>query len=269
MPTITTNGAELYYEVRGSGPSVLLVHGGGGDCGTVVRLADSLARHFTVVAYDRRGLSRSPRPKDWKQTSIAEQAEDAAGLVRALRLGPAAVVGHSLGALIALELLLQHPDLVRRATLLDPGPLDSAIPNRQQKMAMPEGVRAAMAEGGPKAGFEALLRNLHIWDAIDPAAQQRVLGNAEVFFSFETPLLQMYRPDEALVGANRMPVQVGAGEETPPVFREMAEWLASRLNVRVEGVPGGHASCIEHPEGVAKVIRPFLQGVTGEQASSH
>ena len=247
---------------------MLLIHGGGLDCGTVIRLGDMLAEDFTVVAYDRRGLSRSPRPKGWKQTSIAEQAEDACGILTVLGFAPAAIVGHSLGALIALELLLQHPDLVRRATLLDPGPLDSAIPDRQQKMAMPEDVRAAMAEGGTKAGFEALLRNLHIWDAIDPGAQQRVLGNAEVFFSLETPLLQMYRPDEALVGANRIPVQVGAGEETPPVFREMAEWLASQLHIHVEGIPGGHASCIEHPEGVAKVIRPFLQGVTGDQASS-
>jgi pimeloyl-ACP methyl ester carboxylesterase len=124
---------------------------------------------------------------------------------------------------------------------------------------MPEGVRAAMANGGAEAGFEVLLRNLHIWDNLDRAARQRALGNSEVFFSHETPLLQTYRPDELLLSANRVPVQVGAGEETPPVFREMAGWLASRLNVPVEGVPGGHASCIEHPEGVSEVIRPFLQ----------
>ena len=172
MPTITANGAELYYEVRGIGPSLLLIHGGGGDAGTVSNLADILAQDFTVVAYDRRGLSRSPRPKEWPQTSIAEQAEDAARLVNALGLAPVAVVGHSLGALIALELLLQHPDLVRRAALLDPGPIDCAIPNRRQKMALPEGVREAMARG-PQAGFEALLRNLHVWDNLDAPARQR------------------------------------------------------------------------------------------------
>ncbi len=267
MPTITANGAELYYEVRGDGPSLFLIHGAGGDCGTVGRLAESLAPDFTVIAYDRRGLSRSPRPTDWQQTSIEEQADDAVGLLRELRVAPAAVVGHSLGALIALELLLRHPDLVRRASLLDPGPLDSAIPNRQQKMALPEAVRAAMVNGRSEAGFEALLRSLHIWDALDPVAQKRALGNAEVFFSHERPLLQTYRPDEGLLSANRVPVQVAAGEETPPVFREMAEWLASRLSVRVEGVPGGHGSCIEHPEGVAEVIRPFMQRLSQEQAS--
>jgi pimeloyl-ACP methyl ester carboxylesterase len=171
MPTIIANGAELYYEIRGKGPSLLLIHGGGVDGGTFKKLADVLASDFTVVAYDRRGLSRSPRPTDWKQTSIAEQAEDAAGLLRALRVAPAAVVGQSLGALIALELLLRHPDLVRRANLLDPGPLDSAIPDRQQKFALlpeSEAIRTGIATGGPEAGFEALLRGLGAWDAMDP-----------------------------------------------------------------------------------------------------
>lgn len=267
MPNITPNGAELYYEVRGNGPSVLLIHGGGGDCGTVIRLAEILAKDFTVVTYDRRGLSRSPRPTPWKQTSIAEQADDAAGILTVLGFAPAAVVGHSLGALVALELLLRHPGLVRRASLLDPGPLDSAIPDRKQKMAMPEVVRAAIAKGAPEAGFEALLRNLHIWDAIDEAARRRVLGNAEVFFSHETPLLQTYRPDDTLLGANRVPVQVAAGTETPAVFQEMADWLAAHINVGVEGLPGGHASCIEFPEGVAEVIRPFLQNRSAARLS--
>ena len=252
------NGADIYHEVRGAGPSVLLIHGGGSDSGTLARLADHLARDFMVVAYDRRGLSRSPRPKDWQQTSIAEQAEDAAALLRALGVAPAAVVGASLGALIALELLLQHPDLVWRASLLDPGPSDSAIPDRRERMVLPEPARAAMARGDSEAAFEALMRDLDLWDALDPATRQRLLGNAQVFFTYETPLLQSYGPDDALLGANRVPVQVGAGEGTPPVFREMAEWLASRLNVRVEKYPGGHAAASNHPDEVARVIRPFL-----------
>jgi pimeloyl-ACP methyl ester carboxylesterase len=264
MPTITANGAELYYEVRGSGPPVLLIHGGGIDSGTFERLADIIASDFRVVTYDRRGISRSPRPKDWKQTSIAEQAEDAAGLLRALGVAPAAVVGASLGALIALELLLQHPHLVRRASLLDPGPLDSAIPDRREKMA-PLAMAARTASGGPEAGFEALLRALDIWEYMDPASRQRVLGNTEVFFSYETPLLQSYKPDDALLRANRVPVQVGAGEETPQVFREMAEWLAARLKVHAEKYPGGHAATVSRPEQVAGVILPFLQALVEEQ----
>jgi pimeloyl-ACP methyl ester carboxylesterase len=270
MPTIIANGAELYHEARGKGPSLLLIHGGGVDGGTFQKLAEVLASDFTVVAYDRRGLSRSPRPTDWKQTSIAEQAEDAAGLLRALRVAPAAVVGQSLGALIALELLLRHPDLVRRASLLDPGPLDSAIANRQEKFALlpeSEAMRAGIATGGPEAGFEALLRGLGAWDAMDRASRIRVRGNAEIFFAYETPLLQSYRPDQALLSANRVPVQVGAGRETPPVFWEMAEWLATRLNVDVVSSLGGHVGYLNHPDEVAHVIRPFLLDLAQEQAT--
>lgn len=67
---VRVNGADIYHEVRGAGPSLLLIHGAGSDGGTWGRLADDLARDFTVIAYDRRGLSRSPRPKDWRQTSM-------------------------------------------------------------------------------------------------------------------------------------------------------------------------------------------------------
>ena len=255
---VRVNGAYIYHEVRGAGPAVLLIHGGGGNGDLLAGLADDLGHDFMVVTYDRRGLSRSPRPKDWQRTSMAEQAEDAAALLGALGVAPAAVVGASLGAHVALELLLQHPDLVRAASLLDPGPLDSAIPDRRQRMVLPEPARAAMARGDSEAAFEALLRDLALWDALDPATRQRVLGNAELFFSHENPLLQSYEPDGALLRANRVPVQVGVGEDTPPLFREMAEWLASRLQVRAETYPGGHVATATHPDEVVKVIGPFL-----------
>lgn len=265
MPSIRANGAELYYEVRGRGPSILLIAGGGLDGGTFGPLAEILAGEFTVVDYDRRGLSRSPRPTGWSQTSIAEQADDASGLLRALHLAPAAVVGNSLGALIALELLLRHPGVVQGASLLDTGPLDAAIPNRRERMPMPDAVRLALASGGDeaqRAGFEALLRFLGIWDVMDMASRRRIIGNAEVFFNYETALLSSYRPDEVRLQNNRLPVQVGAGERTPALMREMAEWLASQLNVTVDTIPGGHLAYVEHPEDVAKAIKSFLRRVT-------
>jgi pimeloyl-ACP methyl ester carboxylesterase len=265
VPSIKANGAEFYYEVRGSGPSVLLIAGGGLDGGTFGPLAEFLAREFTVVVYDRRGLSRSPRPTGWSHTSVAEQAEDASALVRGIDVAPAAVVGNSLGALIALELLLEHPNMVLGASLLDTGPLDSAIPNRRERMPMPDAVRSALASGGAedqRAGFEALLDFLGIWDAMDAASRQRIIGNAEVFFKYETPLLTSYRPDKVRLQANSKPVQVGAGEGTPALMREMAEWLASQLKVGVDRIPGGHLGYIEHPEDVANAIQPFLHRVT-------
>lgn len=254
MAIIEANGRELYYEIRGRGPSLLLIAGGGLDAGTFDSFADLLAPDFSVVTYDR-------------STSIEEQAEDAAGLLWALGLGPAAVVANSLGALIALELMLRQPELVRRVSLLDSGPVDSAVPDRRQRMPMPEETRAALAHGGVegrRAGYEALLRFLGIWDSLDAAARRRTLANADVFFDLETSLLSSYRPDEALMRANRVPIQVAAGAQTAPVMREMAEWLAERLGVSVVQLPGGHLGYLEHPAEVVAAIRPFL----GEISSS-
>ena len=89
------NGAELYYEKQGTGPAVLLIAGSTGDAGNFTRAADLLADEFTVVTYDRRGNSRSPRPSGWTTTSVAEQADDAAGLIQLLGLSPAVVFGTS------------------------------------------------------------------------------------------------------------------------------------------------------------------------------
>src|SRR6478672_3793286 len=62
MALLTVNGTELYYELRGGGPPVLLIMGFTGDGGNFKTLADVLVDEFTVICYDRRGNGRSPRP---------------------------------------------------------------------------------------------------------------------------------------------------------------------------------------------------------------
>ncbi len=79
-------GTELYREVRGSGPSLLWISGALGDGGEWEKAADLLAEDFTVVSFDRRGNSRSSAPPGWKTTSLDEQADDAAALLKGLGL---------------------------------------------------------------------------------------------------------------------------------------------------------------------------------------
>jgi pimeloyl-ACP methyl ester carboxylesterase len=121
MPMVSVNGAEIYYEVRGSGPPVLLVMGATGDGGHFDTLADLLADEFTLITYDRRGNGRSPAPAGWTTTSAEEQADDAAALVDSLAVGPLAVFGTSSGGNFALWMLTRHPVIVRGAVLHEPG----------------------------------------------------------------------------------------------------------------------------------------------------
>ena len=89
MPIVTVGPVDLYFEVRGSGPPVLFIMGATGDAGHFSTVAEQLADEFTALTYDRRGNSRSSRPPGWDTTTVEEQADDAAGLLRALELAPA------------------------------------------------------------------------------------------------------------------------------------------------------------------------------------
>ena len=81
MSLIEVNGTALYYERRGDGPAILLVSGATGDAGHWTEVAEVLSSTYTVVTYDRRGNSRSPRPPGWTATTIDEQADDAEALI--------------------------------------------------------------------------------------------------------------------------------------------------------------------------------------------
>jgi pimeloyl-ACP methyl ester carboxylesterase len=100
----------LFYEERGAGVPILLIHPAGGNASTWGRAVDDLARAGRVLTYDRRGYARSGGEP---LRSIPEHTADAAALLQALGATPAVVVGQSVGATIAIDLAIRRPDLVR------------------------------------------------------------------------------------------------------------------------------------------------------------
>ncbi|MDP9346802.1 MAG: alpha/beta hydrolase [Actinomycetota bacterium] len=266
MPTVAAGPAELYYEVRGSGPPLLFIMGATGDAGHFERIVDRFADEFTCVTYDRRGNSRSPRPRDWSTTSVEEQADDAAALLGALALGPAAVFGNSSGAIYALGLLTRHPEAVRGAILHEP-PLISVLERPAEvQAALGAVVGESMAAGGPPAALEAFWRFAAgdgNWEALEPGLRDRMLDNAETFFGVELGTFESYRPDDATLAAVAVPVQVLVSEQSAPFYPEIARWLAQRLGVEVSETPGTHTPYHDHPDELAQTIRPFLTSVSG------
>jgi pimeloyl-ACP methyl ester carboxylesterase len=260
MPLVTVGPVQLYYEVRGSGPPLLLIMGATGDAGHFATVADALADEFTVVTYDRRANSRSSRPPGWGTTTPAEQADDAAGLLRALDLAPAAVFGTSSGAICALSLLLRHPELIEAATLHEPPMLTALERPDVAQAAIEELVGAGMAAGGPPVALERFWRFAGgdaNWEGLEPGLRERMLGNAETFLGVERTL-ESYRPDDATLAAIAIPVQVLLSEQSHWFIAEVDEWLASRLGVEVSLTPGTHTPYHDHPHELAKTIRSFL-----------
>src|SRR5215213_1078499 len=177
---LEVNGARIYHEVQGSGPSVLFIAGATGDGGHFQRVAELLSDEFTVVTYDRRANSRSARPDGWKSTSTEEQSEDAAGLIEALGLAPAAIFGNSAGAIIGLDLVIRYPELVRGAILHEP-PMTAGMSNPEEVMGgIQQVVEGGMQRGGPRGGCETFLRFVagdEVFENLDPHLRERMLGN--------------------------------------------------------------------------------------------
>lgn len=117
---IEVPGARLHVNEQGQGPSVLLIHGLGGQIGNFTYAVSALlARHFRVITVDRPGSGYSPRDAA-SAADIDTQAAALAALIEQLQLGRTLVVGHSLGGAIALSLALNHPERVAGLALLAP-----------------------------------------------------------------------------------------------------------------------------------------------------
>jgi 3-oxoadipate enol-lactonase len=116
MAWIERDGIRLYYERRGSGPSLLFISGTGADLRTPPSGFDyAFADHRDTICFDQRGLGRSDQPEG--PYSMADYADDAAHLLDAVGFSSALVVGVSFGGMVAQELVLRHPGMVERLVL--------------------------------------------------------------------------------------------------------------------------------------------------------
>ncbi|WP_455355230.1 alpha/beta fold hydrolase [Streptomyces sp. SYSU K217416] len=113
---VDVDGTGIWAERRGSGPDVLLVAGLSDPAEAWQPQLDGLSDRYRLLAFDNRGSGRTPLPE--QPLSVPMMADDAAALLRALQVEKAHVVGFSLGSLIAQELALRHPELVRSLVLV-------------------------------------------------------------------------------------------------------------------------------------------------------
>lgn len=116
MPTALLNGIDVYYEVHGSGPRLLLLNGSGGTVIGAAPMTQKLAAHFEVLIHDQRGLGRTHVPHN--TPTMADYAADAAALLDHVGWPSTLVFGISFGGMVAQELAVTWPALVKRMALL-------------------------------------------------------------------------------------------------------------------------------------------------------
>jgi pimeloyl-ACP methyl ester carboxylesterase len=128
LPKIKVNDLEVYYEVQGEGNPLVLIAGYSGTSQwwkEITPILEDLSKHYKTIAFDNRGAGRSSAPPG--DYSIRKMADDVAGLLDALHIPRAHVLGYSMGGMIAQELAINHPGKVGRLILASTYPGGPAL----------------------------------------------------------------------------------------------------------------------------------------------
>ena len=120
MPFITARDIDVYYEILGQGDTLLLIHGLGSSSRDWELQVPRFSRDFQVITMDLRGHGRSSKPPG--PYSIPTFGEDTARVLESLQLSPAHVVGISLGGMVAFQLALDFPNLVKKLVIVNSVP---------------------------------------------------------------------------------------------------------------------------------------------------
>ncbi len=116
MPTISVNDIDMYYEVHGEGEPLVLIAGTNSDHTLYRGITPQLAAKYQVIVFDNRGVGQTDKPDI--PYSIEMMADDTAGLLSALSIPRAHILGASLGGRIAVDLTLRHPQQVKSLILV-------------------------------------------------------------------------------------------------------------------------------------------------------
>ncbi len=120
MPSIQVQDISLYYEEAGEGPPLLFINGLGMSAGEWRNQVDHFSGKYRTVIFDPRGHGKSDKPEG--PYSIPLFASDTAELIRSLGLAPVNIVGLSMGGMIAFQLAVTEPELLRSMVIVNSGP---------------------------------------------------------------------------------------------------------------------------------------------------
>jgi 3-oxoadipate enol-lactonase len=260
MPTAQIGAVELYYERAGSGPPLLFISGTGGDLRVKPNVFDGpLAKSFDLVGFDQRGLGRSSKPD--ASYTMADYADDAAGLLDAVGWPTAKVLGVSFGGMVAQELALRHPAKVERLVLActSPGGAGGASYPFHQIQHL---------KGEARARFLIPIsdtRRDDAWVAANPGAYAQLvtLGAAEPFAGEPGREMGARRQLEARAGHDTWdrlgqiacPVLIAAGRHDGVALPATQERLASRIpDARLSFFEGGHLFMLQDRAALPTMI---------------
>ncbi|MFV2099649.1 alpha/beta fold hydrolase [Micromonospora sp. LOL_024] len=264
MTKIKVNGALLAYNEVGSGSPVLLLHAGIADRRMWREQVDALVTRHRVITLDLRGYGESELPA----TAFAHH-DDVAGLLDALNLDSAALIGCSFGGAVAIDTALAHPDRVSALALLG-----AAVSGHDWSEQTNDLWETLVGDLDPEDFAATAAGEVRFWVVgperepadVDPqliafatAMDERALA-AELALS-AVDVAELDPPAIGRLGELRMPVLTGAGAADVPDIRKLADRIAAEAPraTRLPDIPdAAHLLPLERPTPVNTALLDFL-----------
>jgi pimeloyl-ACP methyl ester carboxylesterase len=249
VPLLSRDGIDVYYEVHGSGPAILLTHGYSATSEMWRGQIEALAADHTLVLWDMRGHGRSDSPPTAESYSEELTMSDMAALLDHVGAGSAVVGGLSLGGYMSLAFHAAHPDRVRALLVIDTGPgfKDDRARDSWNQYARSFADRFAAEGLGALAG-----RSPEQASAMHRSADGLVLAARHMLTQRDAHVIESLPtiavPTLVLVGADDEP------------FRNATDYMAAKIPGATKVVvPGaGHAVNLDQPEAFDAAVRRFL-----------
>ncbi len=261
MPFVNSNGIRLHYELQGKGDPVLFIGGLGADTFLWWRQVPAFCQEFQVITFDNRGAGESDKPEE--PYTIPMFAQDTAGLLKALGIPRAHIVGGSLGGFIAQEFAILYPRIVNKLVLMSTafgGP--NMVPAPRETMAALVN-RTGDPETDIRSGFA--LFTSEDWRKEQP---QHVDAYVKWRVAHPQPLAAYQRQAMASASHNAedrvqqitAPTLIAHGRDDRIVPAENAHRMYHKIpNSRLMIFPAGHAFNIELADDFNRAVIAFLK----------
>jgi pimeloyl-ACP methyl ester carboxylesterase len=261
MPRQRVGDIEIYYEVHGGGPRTLvMIRGLGSNLLAWYAQIEEFARHYRCIVFDNRGAGRTDKPD--APYSIKQMADDTAGLMDALGITRAALLGISMGGMIAQEFALNHQQKLSCLILgcthfggadIVPTPPENlaaivagsnATPQQQKQVLQAVFCDETLARHPEVVEKDNRIRAQY---AIPPFALARQVGAARTFDA------------SARLGDIQVPTLVMTGRDDRLVMPQNAKLIADRIpGATLKQLPGGHLFMSEYPEQFNQAVIEFI-----------
>jgi pimeloyl-ACP methyl ester carboxylesterase len=256
-------GARLHYEIRGSGP-LLLVIGSPMASAEFAPVADALSTDHTVVTYDPRGYAGSPVDNPDTPCSVEQRADDVNSILDDLGAETADLFGSSGGAVTGLALVTRYPGRIRTLVAHEP-PLLELLPDAAEQRANTEAIVDTFHRDGFGAAWMHFMDNAGFdvtSDDAPPTADepsQDDVRQAARFFEIDLRPTCFYQPDVAALktGPSRVVIGIGVDSGSLLTYRTSTA-LAERLGSTPAEFPGDHGGFMGAPTEFADTLREVL-----------